>query len=56
MLTKGDIDWLIDSMKLIFATRDETIKKLDMVNEKLDTFIGDIKSKREEQTLHTGDH
>lgn len=42
LLTQGDINWLIDSMKLIFPTRNETITKLDTVNSKLDMFIGEI--------------
>lgn len=55
-LTLADINWLIDSMKLVFPTRDETIKRLDEVSIKLDKFVGDIKTKREEQTLHQGKH
>lgn len=56
LLTKPDIDWLINSMKLIFATRDEVSKKFDDVSKKLDTFIGEIKTRREEQTLHANQH
>lgn len=55
-LTLADIDWLIDSMKLVFPTRVETVKKLDEVSTKLDTFVGEIKTKREEQTLHDDSH
>ena len=43
--TLADINWLIDSMKLVFATRAETITKIDDVNTKLDTFIGESPSK-----------
>lgn len=56
MLTKGDIDWLIDSMKRQFASKDELQTLKSDIFEKLDKFLGDIKAKREEQTLHTGDH
>lgn len=55
-LTLADINWLIDSMKLVFPTKAESTDKLDLINEKLDTFIGEIKTKREEQTLHSGNH
>jgi hypothetical protein len=53
IFTLADINWLIDSMKLVFPTRDETITKLDEVNTKLDTFVGDIKGYREEQELNS---
>ena len=56
MLTKKDITWLIDSMKLVFPTKEETTIKYDKLMEKLDAFVGDVKTKREEQDLHTGDH
>jgi len=56
IFTLADINWLIDSMKLVFPTRDETITKIDKIDTRLDTFIGEIKTKREEQTLHDGDH
>lgn len=55
-LTKSDIDWLIDSMKLIFPTKDESTHKFDKVMKKLDTFIGEIKASRESQELHQGQH
>lgn len=56
LLSLADINWLIDSMKLIFPTKNETIKKLDAVSIKLDTFITEIKAKREEDILHTKQH
>ncbi len=56
ILTLPDINWLIDSMKLIFPTKEEATKKLDDVNTKLDTFITEIKTRREEDTLHTKQH
>lgn len=31
-------------------------EKIDKMNTKLDTFIGEIKARREEQTLHTQEH
>lgn len=55
-LTKPDIDWLLDSMKLVFPTKEEFDKKVDKVNGKLDTFIGEIKAYCEEQTLHQAQH
>ena len=56
VFTLADINWLIDSMKLVFPTRDETVNKIDAMNIKLDKFIGDIQAKRVEQTLHLGKH
>lgn len=56
LLTKPDIDWLIGSMKLVFPTKEESTEKYDNVMKKLDTFIGEVKARREEQTLHAGDH
>lgn len=56
LLTKADIDWLIDSMKLVFPTRDEFDRKVNKVYEKLDTFIGEMKAFRETQELHAEDH
>lgn len=55
-LTKSDIDWLIDSMKLVFPTKEETVEKWSDVSTKLDTFIGEIKARREEQAAHAMDH
>ena len=55
-LTLADINWLIDSMKLVFPTKEESTEKYNKVMEKLDSFVGDIKSKREEQDLHSGQH
>ena len=58
MLTKGDIDWLEDSFlpKLADKVKKGLKKSLDSINTKLDSFIGDIKAKREEQELHEGNH
>ncbi len=56
LLTKADIDWLIYSMKLVFPTKEESTKKFDKVMKKLDTFVGEIKARREEQTIHQGQH
>lgn len=42
MLTKGDIDWLIDSMKRQFASKDELQTLKNDIFEKLDKFLGDI--------------
>ena len=53
ILTLADINWLIDSMKRVFPTRDETVKKLDDINTKLDTFVGEVKGYREEQELNS---
>jgi len=56
MLTKADINWIIDEMKLVFPTKKETIVKMDEISTKLDTFIGEIKNTRETQELHAKDH
>ncbi len=56
LLTKADIDWLVDSMKLVFPTNEKFDKKVDRLDEKLDTFIGEMKAFREEQMLHAGQH
>lgn len=56
ILSKVDIDWLIESIKIVFPTKDESIKKMNEINNKLDTFIGEIKARREEQILHDGSH
>ena len=58
MLTKSDIDWLKGEFLLTLA---DTVKKdlsgkIDSMNTKLDTFIGEIKARREEQTLHDNQH
>lgn len=53
-LTLADINWLLDSFELKFVTKKEFIKYTEKVLEKLDTFVGDIQGKREEQTLHQG--
>jgi hypothetical protein len=56
MITKADIRWIIDEMKIVFPTKQETIGKMDEISTKLDTFIGEIKSTRETQELHANDH
>lgn len=56
ILSKVDIDWLIESMKIVFPTKDESIKKMNEINNKLDTFIGEIKARHEEQILHDSSH
>ena len=43
-------------MKLVFPTKEESTKKYDKVMKKLDYFIGEIKTRRQEQTLHEGQH
>lgn len=55
-LTLADINWLIDSMKLVFPTKEDSTEKFDKVMQKLDKFVGDIETKREEQTLHSDQH
>lgn len=55
-LTLADINWLLDSFERKFVTKKEFKKYTNQVLEKLDTFIGDIKAKREEQTLHQESH
>ena len=56
MLTKADIDWLKSEFlrDLIEIVKKELGSKIDAMNTKLDTFIGEIKARREEQTLHQG--
>jgi len=56
MLTKVDIDWLIEEMKRVFPTKEETIEKMNDINTKLDTFVGEIKNTRELQELHANEH
>lgn len=58
MLTKSDIDWLKSDLvpALADAVQKKLERKLDNINTKLDKFVGDIQSKREEQTLHDGKH
>ena len=56
LLTKPDIDWLIDSMKIVFPTKEESTDKFDKVMQKLDKFVGDIEAKRETQELHQSQH
>lgn len=58
MLTKADIDWFKSELvpTLADAVQKKLEKKLNDINTKLDTFVGDIRAKREEQTLHEGKH
>lgn len=58
MLTKADIDWLKSEFipAVSTAVRKGLEKKLDDISTKLDKFVGDIKTKREEQTLHERRH
>ena len=58
MLTKSDTAWL--KSELVPALADEVEhrlkKKLDDVSIKLDKFVGEIQKRRQEQTLHQGQH
>lgn len=58
MLTKADIDWLKSEFlpDLAEAVEHRLKNKLDDIGTKLDKFVGDIKSKREEQILHQAQH
>ena len=58
MLTKADIDWLKSEFlpDLAEAVERRLKNKLDDIGTKLDKFVGDIKSKREEQILHQAQH
>ncbi len=58
MLTKSDIDWLKDEFLRSLADEIESrmSKKLDSVSTKLDTFVGEIQKRRDEQDLHSGQH
>lgn len=58
MLTKSDIDWLKDEYLRSLADEIESRigKKLDAVGTKLDTFVGEIQKRRDEDTVHSGDH
>lgn len=58
MLTKSDIDWLKSDLvpTLADAVQKKLEKKLDDISTKLDKFVGDIQSKREEQIFHDGKH
>jgi hypothetical protein len=47
-LDKRDIDWLLDSLSRPFVTKDEFKDYSERVITKLDMFIGEIKTKREE--------
>lgn len=55
-LTLSDIEWLVNSLKREFPTKEEFEKYTTQVLKKLDKFVGDIEDKREEQTLHDNDH
>lgn len=58
MLTKSDIDWLKD--EYLRSLADEIEKrlgtKLNTVSTKLDTFVSEIQKRRDEDTMHSGDH
>lgn len=58
MLTKSDIDWLKDEYLRSLADEIESRigKKLDAVSTKLDIFVGEIQKRRDEDTVHSGDH
>jgi len=55
MLTKGDIDWLKDSFlsDLTESVKNALSGKIDAMNMKLDTFVGEIIARREEDTLQS---
>ncbi len=57
-LTYPDIQWLEDEFlpKLARKVKEELADKLDDISRKLDTFVGDIKDKREAQELHASQH
>jgi len=56
VLTQTDIDWLINSMEERFPTQKQFAKYTHQVLEKLDHNSGELKTIREEQTLHSHDH
>ncbi|MEK7592995.1 MAG: hypothetical protein AAB508_06475 [Patescibacteria group bacterium] len=58
MLTKSDIDWLKGEYlrSLADTVKKDLSDKIDIMNSKLDTFIGEIKARREEQSLHENQH
>lgn len=57
-LTKADIDWLEATYlpKMVDAVKDKLKQPMDDLSSKLDTFIGEIKTRREEDILHAGEH
>jgi tetrahydromethanopterin S-methyltransferase subunit G len=57
-LTLADITWLKSEFlpALSESVQKGLEKKLDAIDTKLDKFVGDIQAKREEQTLHEGEH
>lgn len=57
-LTYPDIEWLKGEFlpALAKAVQDGLSKQLTDISTKLDKFVGDIETKREEQTLHNGQH
>ncbi len=55
-LTQSDIDWLIDSMKLVFATKEELASFKNSASGSLDVIVGMLKDKRETQELHAKNH
>ena len=57
-LTLADINWFKSEFipELADAVQKRIESKLDDVSTKLDKFVGDIKTKREEQALHDENH
>jgi hypothetical protein len=58
MLTKKDIEWLKAELSphIVNDVVKQLGEKIDKMYTKLDLFIGDIQTKRTEQTLHAGQH
>lgn len=58
MLTKSDIDWLKSEFMpdLVTGVKKALSEKLDAIDTKLDTFVGEIQKRRDEQDIHAGDH
>lgn len=58
MLTKSDIDWLKGEFmpELVDQVKKALHDKLDAIDTKLDTFVGEIAKRRDEQDIHARDH
>ena len=58
MLTKSDIDWLKSEFMpdLVIEVKKALSEKLDAIDTKLDKFVGEIQKRRDEDTVHSGDH
>lgn len=54
VLTKRDIDWLIDEFRHVFATKDEFTKRFDWIAEMLDKQSGNLQSIETEVTFIRG--